>query len=250
MINCSQSGYLRPDKDRDRKVGQNVSIGVQNVSHQVPVRYGGYASITYAVHHFPDHFPDHDMHNIDLRWFRYRTRTLLLIVVALSIILTSGSLLWHSILKPLVLQEKFESFGLILLFDESNQPAIVVAEPSFTKRCSADQFGRLVSNLPVRHIYLSNTDIDDNYIKALRLTDVRSFTLDNTRVTDGVVETLLSFDHLEFLHLSNTKITDEGAILLGSIKSLKQLTLHWTNISDETIERLNELLPHTDIRAQ
>jgi hypothetical protein len=166
-----------------------------------------------------------------------------------SLICYGGALLWQSVIRQKELERAFNSHGLILLFDQQNQPETVMAAGTFsTSLCSAKEFAALISNLPIKHIYLANTSIDSKYIKALHLSRVKSINLNNTNITNDVIDTILSWNEIEYVHLNNTRVTDEGVMRLGALKRLKQLSLRNIKLEKDTIMRLRVLLPDTDIK--
>jgi hypothetical protein len=71
---------------------------------------------------------------------------------------------------------------------------------------------------------------------------------DIAAMDDSAIESIKSFEGLEFLHLGKTKVTDHGVLKLQTMTKLKDLILNDTSVSEATITELNKKVPGLKVR--
>ena len=81
----------------------------------------------------------------------------------------------------------------------------------------------------------------------LRMRPVGEVTSKNEPITDQQIRGLAWFTDLETLDLAETAVTDHGLSYVGGLRNLKTLVLSRTQVTSEGIDRLQKLLPDTEI---
>ncbi|MDX1924873.1 MAG: hypothetical protein SFV81_00065 [Pirellulaceae bacterium] len=85
----------------------------------------------------------------------------------------------------------------------------------------------------VRRIYLRNCDIDDKSLKRLEgLTQLQYLSLEGSKISGDGLAVLRSLPQLKSLSLNGTRITDESLKHLLGVKNLTILLLNDTSVSD------------------
>ena len=126
--------------------------------------------------------------------------------------------------------------GIAVKLDKVGEPIAVDALKA--KLTDAD-LDKLVALPDLRAVKLSEQPITDRGFEKLvmGLTKLKSLGLDDTRVTDAVVERLEE-PPLEELLLANTKVGDAGSEALARLPKLKRLRLSGTKVTNAGAARL------------
>jgi len=103
-----------------------------------------------------------------------------------------------------------------------------------------DEGMKYLKGLPIKRLKLSNSDITDQGLAAVKdIYSLSSIHLDNTAITDNGLQYLSELYDLIFINLDNTKITCKGLEHLKNIYRLEGIHLSATDISDEGLGNLN-----------
>ena len=147
------------------------------------------------------------------RWFRFRLRSLLLVLTAIGIV--SG--VWiNSARRQQLAVESVQSVGGRVQYDYQTDELF-----NFDGRVESPVSSRLAAMLG-----------EDYFL------DVVFFDLSGTAATDDDLRRVAGARGLRYLDLTNTGVSDEGVAHLTNLKVLEKLLLRNTQVSDAVIERL------------
>ncbi len=147
------------------------------------------------------------------RWFRFRLRTLLLVLTAIGIV--SG--VWiNSARRQQLAVESVKSLGGRVQYDYQTDDLF-----NFERRAVSPVSSRLAAMLG-----------EDYFL------DVVLFDLTGTAATDDDLRRVAGARGLRYLDLTNTGVSNEGVAHLTSLTALEKLLLQNTQVSDAVIERL------------
>lgn len=160
-----------------------------------------------------------------LRWYQYRLRSLMVLMVVLCL-----------------------GFGWL-----GDRIRRIVAERSAVPQIQAIG-GRSIYGVTegARHNFRTKLEdemlytIDEGLRNMLGVdhTFVNSVELDNTGVTDADLAILDGLSYLEYLTLSNTQITDAGLLHLYDFSYLQIVDVTNTQVTDEGVKKLEDVLPN------
>ncbi len=159
------------------------------------------------------------------RWYQFRVRTLLLIMLATSILFSGYAVRQANLTKQGRIVAKLQQFGGEVEWDRwGNVRSLWFARPSQCK--FSDDHVTLVRLLPNLH----------------------TLSLFGTNITDKALGQLADVRELRELCLAGTNVTDSGLKHLGRLHSLRSMHIEDTGVSDAGVKELQKLLPHTLIR--
>jgi len=199
------------------------------------------------------------------RWFRFSLRTLLIVVVLLSLplgwfvrqaqrqrkaveaIRKAGGLVWYDY--------ELDEDGFSTGTEEPPTPAwlreligddffldvvgVGVAEDTGVGDVVLEHVKGLTK---LEYLVLGGSPItDDGLENAKGLTRLDGLVLLGTQVTDDGLEHLKGLTELEWLELSFTQVTDDGLVHLAGLERLKWLGLSRTDVTDRGLEHLKGL---------
>ena len=139
------------------------------------------------------------------RWFQFRLRTLLIVVLVLSLPLSWLAMRMERARRQRRAVEAISSLRGQASCDWQNYPRYG-AEPTWLRRILGDDFFD-----PVTWAVLNRdtiTDADLEHLKGLPSLEILS--LPDTRVSDAGLEYVSGLSQLEYLDLRNTDVTPEG----------------------------------------
>ncbi len=189
------------------------------------------------------------------RWFRFRLRTLLIVVTVLSVSL--GWVSWR-------LQQVGRERATIAWVVEMGGRVVYQSNFNFDKRSWWEKttykwFGERVVDVNLHNkqvsdllplaelknlegLMLGNTQVSDLSPLA-ELKNLISLTLGNTRVSD--LSLLAELKRLTTLSLNSTPVSDLSPLV--ELKRLRKLHLDNTQVSGEQVQELRQALPHCQI---
>ena len=161
--------------------------------------------------------------------FRFSLRTLLIVVVLLSVALG-----WFA-LKMREAERQRQAVE-----------AISEAHGWFYYDYELDESGRLMQGQErPAPAWLRKLVGDDFFADVVRVSLPY-----RRRVDDVFLKRLMALTGLRSLRLSGTQVTDEGLKHLEGLTKLEHLELDGTEVTDEGIEELRKALPNCDIRRE
>jgi hypothetical protein len=202
------------------------------------------------------------------RRFRFSLRTLLMVVVLLSVPMGWFALKMRQAERQRQAVEAIQKAGGYVAYDYefygSGPPG-----PAWLRRLLCEDF---FANVVLVHfsmrfgdgymvhlkgltglewLELTGTQVTDGGLEHLRgLTKLDSLELSDTQITDAGLEHLKGLTKLEDLNLSNTQVTDAGLEYLEVLRNLRILELSSTQVTDAGLENLKGLtkLKYLDLR--
>lgn len=163
------------------------------------------------------------------RWYQYRLRTLLVLVLFASIGMSWVAVRMERARRQQAALAAIGKSGPMLCSTEGAAPPglgwleSVLGEGFFTR----------VVELRINHSKTTNADLAH-----LRdLPELRLLLLDGPNVTDAGLAHLEGLPHLQTLWLYRAPITDAGLEHLGSVPHLERLVLHDTRVTKEGVEK-------------
>lgn len=168
------------------------------------------------------------------RWMQFSLGTLLVLVTALCIVLSTVVVPGERQRRTV---ESLESIGGSITYAADR----VSHEPSFIKAV-------LRKWLPTDYLedvlivnLISSAVTDETLVGLHWLKGAKILRLGWTNVTDNGLKELASMTHLEELSLNNTAISDVGLEHIGRLTRLRVLDLDHTRVTDDGIGHLNAL---------
>jgi hypothetical protein len=176
--------------------------------------------------------------------FQFSLRTLLIVVVLVSIALIWPAIKIHQARRERVRNEQVAAikaqwweYGAVDV-SVDQQGNVVLA----TGREGADELlERLKGQTKLRVLDLRWSDVSDDGLEHLNeLTSLQELILSDSReFTDSGLEHLKGLPNLQNLALDHTEITDAGLVHLSSVPRLERLGLCYTRISDNGLPHLS-----------
>ncbi len=203
-----------------------------------------------------------------LRRFQYSLRTLLLVMLLVSIGMSWFAIKMQKARKQKAAVEAIKKLGGEVTYDwtfdksQSGPPG-----PAWMRGLlGADFFGRVVivsldftqvtdigleplEELgQLKGLFLSGTHVTDAGLKHIsKLNQLQTLSLIGTQVTDGGLEQLKGLNQLRRMSLDVTQVTDVGLEHLKGLNQLHILGLGNTQVTDDGIKRLQQALPNCEI---
>jgi hypothetical protein len=208
-----------------------------------------------------------------LRWFQYSLRSLLLLVLLVSL-----GMSWVAVRMKRTRQqdeavEEITKFGGWALYDYQNgqfgdvRPTAEPPGPAWLRNLLGENFFATVVEVhfasplltdrglehlkglsQLRWLDLPGTQVTDSGLEHLKgLKQLQILSLNDTKVTDAGLQHLKGLPQLEWLDLDGTQVTDAGLEHLKGLTHLWRLTLHRTNVTDQGENRLQRALPECEI---
>jgi hypothetical protein len=160
-----------------------------------------------------------------VRWYQYRLRTVLLIVLACSILCS-----WFALRKQKASRQK-EAVA-----------AIKALEGDVFYDYQFDLSGRLtLKSQPSTPLWLRERLGDDFF------NDVHFVGLESSKITDAEIEHVKCLTNLRWLRLNLSAITDEGLPKLNGLSRLEKLFIEDTKVTEDGVKRLQQALPNCKI---
>jgi hypothetical protein len=180
------------------------------------------------------------------RWFQYSIRSLLLLILVVSIPCSWYAYHRYKVLKAARAVERLQELGCVLSvihgqdWDDWTCYGALIGDE--WKGTDADL--ALLGDLPdLKELYLDNPNIAEAGLAHLRrLRGLEALHVSSHRVTDATLHHLARLMELETLELTGP-ITDEGLDALRGLKKLRELKLSETRTSQKRIGRLLVELP-------
>ncbi len=186
------------------------------------------------------------------QWFQFRLRTLLIVVLLLSLPLSWFGAEVRRAKQQRMTAKAFQRLGCEVLLDRGSLAAVLGIPESLAGFPDwvvarnvplTDSDLRHFRELPeIRGIQLNDTDITDAGLRYLSdSTNLITLHLSNTHITDAGLKHLKRLTNLRHLMLDGTLVTDAGMEHLLVLTKLRSLVLCHTGVSDTGIERLKGL---------
>ncbi|MGH7169970.1 MAG: hypothetical protein ACRELG_06820 [Gemmataceae bacterium] len=119
-------------------------------------------------------------------------------------------------------------------------------------KIGAGGFRELRHLISVKDLNLSNTDITDKILLALRkdgtLARYESINLALTAISDDGLPALTGLTKLKSLLLTRTNVTDDGMKHLVGLDALQSLALNRTRVTPKGVAVVNKNLPHCKVK--
>jgi hypothetical protein len=181
------------------------------------------------------------------RWLRFRLRTLLVLVVVLSVPLGWVAMNMQQARRQReAVKAILEAGGVVWYRFEMGDGYGYGIKQFFVGTSSALLGKDMVDS--VGSVRLGGQQItDDNIASLTEFEDLLSLHLLGTRITDGGLEHIRGLRNLMDLSLGSPEITDHGMDHLKGLTSLYRLQLQNTQVTDEGIQKLQEALPNCEI---
>lgn len=202
------------------------------------------------------------------RWLQFRLRTLLIVVLLLSLPLSWFGTRLARAGKQREAVVAIKRLGGSVVYDWEDASSSSAAKPpsSWLRTLLGDDFfdtivrvefwDPCVTNADLKHVdvltelqtlVLFSTHVTDSGLVHLEhLSELRTLSLLCRQTTDTGLEHLHGLDKLQHLCCSST-VTDAGLEHLKLLTNLKRLRFHDENATDEGIENLQEALPDCEI---
>jgi len=196
------------------------------------------------------------------RWYQYSLRTVLVLVILVSIAASWFAVKTHPARRQRAAVEAIKELGGWVKYDYETKEE--PPGPPWLRKLLGDDIvsdvvaaGELKSDAALAHLktftqlkelHLLGPQITDHgleHLEGLRRLDLLEFT--HTQVTDAGLEYLKGLTQLWQLDLSGTKVTDAGLEHLKGLAQLHSLDLMSTQVSDEGVNNLRQALPNCDI---
>jgi hypothetical protein len=181
------------------------------------------------------------------KWFQFRLRTLLIIVLVLSLPLSWLAVRMQKARQQREAMDLLESKGCFMLYpfgwwvDGISVPDGVLGANS---RVTDADLRHLQALSDVEAINLNNTGITDDGLRHLgSLTQLRSLSLESTAITDNGLTHLSDLKNLEYLYLDRTSITDAGVKHLMRLPNLRVLGAY-NQVTPAGYAKLKEAMPN------
>ena len=204
------------------------------------------------------------------RWFQFRLRTLLIVVLVLSLPLSWCAVRMEKARKQREAVEALRRMGCHVSYREEDaipvvrqaihwvamatgpdfvlEPDVIFCEQSKVSDAELKRLREFREPDQVEIIHLNHTQVSDAALESLGgLANLKILWLDSTRVTDSGLKCLGGLTNLEELTLQHTQVTDAGLKHLGSLKDLKCLVVDDTSVTIEGVKKLQEALPDCEI---
>ena len=178
------------------------------------------------------------------RWFRYSLRTLLLMIVAISVALGWFTARMKAAKRQQAAVATIVSLSGVVVFDDQPDDLTAAPTPSpvpgWLRNLLGDDFFRTAV-----HVIAFN----DATMEAVQeLPEIRRLDFVGGPATDAGLVHARRLSRLETLNLSDTQITDAGLEQLTGLTRLRKLCLRGTAVTDEGVGRLQQALPHCEIQ--
>jgi hypothetical protein len=182
-----------------------------------------------------------------LRWFQYSLRSLMLLVLVVSL-----GMSWFAVkMKRAREQEKaveeITRLGWSVAYDYQLDKrggwvsGAVPPGPAWVWNLLGEKEGFFAT---VVFVDLSSCSVTDAGLEHLKgLTQLRTLILDSTKVTDAGLEHLKGLTQLQELYLEQTQVTDAGLEHLEGLTQLHYVELLYTRVTDKGVKRLQHALP-------
>lgn len=203
------------------------------------------------------------------RWFQFRLRALLIVVLVLSLPLSWFAVRMERVRRQREAAEKIERAGGTVMYNwatGTDQIACVRA-PAWLRDFLGIDFFRtpVFAALPSRdvcdvgldqiqdwtkleHLYRLNADVSDTELIALEgLRNLEDLYLGGTHVTDAGIMHLRGLARLNTLTLRDTEVSDAGLEHLMGLTSLNSVDLRDTNVTPDGVKKLQEALSNCKI---
>ena len=200
------------------------------------------------------------------RWLRYSLRSMLLVVLVLSVWL--GYKANQAAKQRRAVRTIYELGGQVgydFAYTEYRQPPgpawihkllgidwfnAVVDVDVIDFTVDDHQLAALIGDLPdIKHMDLTDTTVNGEGLEHVAsLRQLETLSLGDTHITDANLRHLRRCRALTALWLYRTGITDAGLVHLSGLKNLKYLSVEYTKVTDEGVARLQAELPNLEIR--
>ena len=189
------------------------------------------------------------------RWFRFSLRTLLIVVMLLSLplawlgIVAERTRRQKKILEPLEVYQPYVEWrsGYVVRLDlwSPYYDLLYQGGPS-------DEDLRHLKGLSnLEYLELGSANISNRIVSIVSdITTLRSLALRGRNITDDGLLHLERLTNLETLWLEETDVTDAGLVHLSRLSNLETLWLIGTDVSDTGVEELQETLHNCVIHTE
>ncbi len=177
------------------------------------------------------------------RRFRYSLRTLLLMMVAVSVVMAWFTARMKEAQRQQAAVATIVSLSGLVVFDDQPDDLTAAPTPSPVPGWLRNLLGEDFFRTAV-HVVAFN----DATMEAVReLPEIRRLDFVGGPASDAGLVHARGLSRLEVLNLSDTQITDAGLEQLTGLMRLRQLCLRGTGVTDEGVRRLQQALPNCEI---
>ena len=176
-----------------------------------------------------------------LRWYQFSVRTLLKVVLVLSVVVA-----WlASMANDRRTIEELRELGPATVFYSWGY--VETVDLGRMEEKTGEALERLEGLMMLRRLSLGGTKIGDSELEHLKgMTSLTSLELNNTdrsntRITDAGIECLSELTKLRRLILGNIQVSDDGLKHLVGLTNLRELALRNTQITDTGLVHLKGL---------
>lgn len=100
-------------------------------------------------------------------------------------------------------------------------------------------------------LVLYHTQIADDGVKEIvKIDSLQSLNLDDTKITNESMTTLMQKQNLTFLHIGRTTVDDDGILKLARLVRLEKIHVTRTRATEEGANRLRQALPNCVVVSQ
>jgi hypothetical protein len=171
------------------------------------------------------------------RWFQYRLRTLMVVMLAVSLGMSWLAVELNRAGKQRAIVQAVENAGARIEYRDPLHPTL---RRTVNRHLFCDVFAVIARSAP---------SFRDEQIKCLaQLPTLKALELTEVPITDAGLKHLEPLTDLEYLFLTGVPITDTGLDHLRRLPRLRGLYLLSTDVTAEGVERLQQALPRCRIR--
>jgi hypothetical protein len=190
-----------------------------------------------------------------LRWYQYSLRTLMLVVLLVSIGMSYVAVTIQRQRRQGEAAKAIRQAGGVVgcsptwLGNLLRDYSLLDVDCAYLGSSTTDAgLANLEELKGLQLLFLEDTQITDAGLAHLHgLKNLLTLSLNGTKVTDAGLVHLEGLSELRSLFLRNTRMTDAGLEHLRGLLSLRSLELSGTNVTDEGVKTLCEALPNLEV---
>ena len=172
------------------------------------------------------------------RWYQYRLRTLLVVVLLASIGMSWFAVKMQQARRQEEAVAAVRKLGARVTYNyQEGDPYADPPTPVWLRRLLGDDFFFAVTGVLLDHHQVTDTEV----ARLKGLTQLQRLNLDYTTVKGPGLEHLKGLTRLQMLSVYRSQVTDAGLKHLNGMKQLESLDLTETRVTDVGLEHLKEL---------